>query len=581
MSLTIYSTKGANVLKEYTMVDGVFSFPSDQISYQTSNFVIVVFEYTGNRVNVLIDLLRTHSSFSDQLLQSLKGAFSFVIYDKVTKRIDAFRSLTADPIFYYHAKGEFFVSNSLQSLCRLSTDLDEDYFRMYLHTELTETEYTPYKGVKRLLPAHKITKNIDEGLITKKFWSINKSKMENVVLEDHIAAFSSILSEIVKDSVIDQKTIACEISGGLDSSSVSCLADRLKNKDSRMYGYTYIFDKIGDGESNKEKVGIIYQNTSITPDYLYLSNYWSFKDTKDGISFYDEPSPLILNFAMFRDLHYFAKQMDATILLSGEGGDELLSTSSHYLRDLFFQVKFEQVFHHIMRLAAMKKQPVWKIFSTHILPALLPGKLRYKLENQLNTQTWQNTGFYLNWYNTPPWIGEKLKKVTYEEVEAERRKIRDPNIESIYLKENFERLVLVNPCSWLNNNFAKPSGLNRIYPFRDQRLIEFVFSLPFLTKLEMSRKKKCIREGLQNIIPREILLKPDKSQFVEIFRKGFYQESSFVNELISTSRAAGFGWIKKDILQNAVERFRYGFNNEFSLISRTLGLELWLRHHGY
>ncbi|MRG29090.1 hypothetical protein GIJ05_13145 [Laceyella tengchongensis] len=259
----------------------------------------------------------------------------------------------------------------------------------------------------------------------------------------------------------------------------------------------------------------------------------------------------------------------------------MLSSSSHYLRDLCFQGEIRQVFHHIMKMATKKKQPAWKIFSTHILPSLLPSKLRYRFESKLNKQTWQNTGFYLNWYNTPSWIGEKLKDVTYEEVENERRKIRDSNIETIYLKENFERLILVNPCPWLNNNFAKPFGLNRIYPFRDQRLIEFVFSLPSLTKLELSHKKKCIREGLQNTIPREILIKPDRSQFVEIFRKGYYQESRFINELINTSRAADLGWIKKDVLRNAVERFKYGSNNEFSLISRTLGLELWLRHHGY
>ncbi|PRZ11881.1 asparagine synthase [Laceyella sediminis] len=115
----------------------------------------------------------------------------------------------------------------------------------------------------------------------------------------------------------------------------------------------------------------------------------------------------------------------------------------------------------------------------------------------------------------------------------------------------------------------------------EARLIEFVFSLPSFAKLEMSHKKRCIREGLQNTIPREIIMKPDNSFFTEIFRKGFYQEARFVNEIIQTSRAADFGWIKKDVLQDAVERFKYGFNNGLGIILKTFGLELWLRHHGY
>ncbi|SMP32830.1 hypothetical protein SAMN06265361_10946 [Laceyella tengchongensis] len=36
-------------------------------------------------------------------------------------------------------------------------------------------------------------------------------------------------------------------------------------------------------------------------------------------------------------------------------------------------------------------------------------------------------------------------------------------------------------------------------------------------------------------------MKPDNSFFTEIFRKGFYQEARFVNEIIQTSRAADFG----------------------------------------
>lgn len=348
-----------------------------------------------------------------------------------------------------------------------------------------------------------------------------------------------------------------------------------------MYGFSYLFDQSKDGKPNKEKVEIIYKNTDMTPEYLNLSNYWSFKETETNIEFYDEPSPLILNFAMFRDLHQATKNANATVLLSGEGGDELLSSSTHYLRDFFFQGKWGQVISHMMNLATKQKQPIWKIFGTHLFPSLLPKRLRYQLENKLNKPTWQNTGFYLNWYNTPPWIGDQLKKVTYEEVEVVRSKVRDVNMESEYLKEGFERLILVNPCSWLNNNISKPLGLNRVYPFRDQRLIEFVFSLPSLTKLELSHKKKCIREGLHHVIPTEIIKKPDKSHFVEIFRKGYIQESNFVNELLDTSRAAEYGWIQKDLLRDSIDKFKYGFNTEFSLISRTLGLELWLRHHNY
>ncbi|WP_283770911.1 hypothetical protein [Polycladospora coralii] len=41
------------------------------------------------------------------------------------------------------------------------------------------------------------------------------------------------------------------------------------------------------------------------------------------------------------------------------------------------------------------------------------------------------------------------------------------------------------------------------------------------------------------------------------------------------------GWMKEEVFRDAVERFKYGVNHEFGLISRTCALEVWLRHHGY
>lgn len=583
MSKVLYKTNNRQYTNDkYTVIDEIFSFSSELSHIWHGNNVIVIFSDFHDKFQTTLDQQRSYVSLDD-ICSLVKGAFSIVIYDRSTKRVSVFRSLTADPIFYHHSHEQLIISDQLASLNDWSRDLDENYFRLYLHTELTETEYTPYIGVRRLLPGHKLVKNNDRPLYTEKFWAMQRSIAGNnrLSIEDCIDNFSDILHQIVEESVSDQQVIGCEVSGGLDSSSVSCIASKRKNENALLYGFTYLFDNSHDGKSNQDRVEIIYQHTGMMPEYIGLSNYWSFKDVASDITHFDEPSSLILNFAMFRDLSHFAKAYGIDILLSGEGGDEILAASAHYLRDLLFQGKVSQVLSQIIQISAQRKQPVWKVFSTHILPALLPNRWEYRLESRICKPSWENTGFYLNWYDTPAWIGEKLSRITYEEVESERRKVRDANISGMYLQDNFERLVLVNPCTWLNNNIGKPCGLRRIYPFRDQRLIEFLFSLPSSTKLEISKNKQCIRMGLQNVIPQEILTKPDQSRFGEIFRKGFEREANFVNELVQTSHAAEFGWIGKDTLVHAMEKFRYGCYNEIGLIAKTLGLELWLRHHGY
>lgn len=566
-------------LQEHVVFDEVFAVTSELPFQQIHSYILVVFEDLPNTCSSVSDCIQTDLYFDRKAIENLKGTFSFLLFNRETNELNVFRSLTANPIFFYQHEGILIISNRLQTFKRFSNDLNEEYFRLYLNTELTETEHTPYKSVKRLLPGHQLTKKKGYPLKLNKFWSMQQINSGNI--ESDIERFSQLMKEILHDYVQNQKTVACEVSGGLDSSSVCCLADQLRNDNTSMHGYSYIFDRIPDGLSNKEKVDTIYQNTSLVPNYLDLSKYWSFKDTKNDIAYFNEPNPLILNYAMFRDLHLAAKENGSTIVLSGEGGDELLCSNSLYLRDLFFQGKYRRFFHDLLNVSIKHKQPLWKVFGTHIFPSLLTNRLKYKAESKFNQQTWQNTGFYQTWYNSPSWIGRKLQKIAYEEVEWERQKIRDSSLRTNYLQENFERLILINPCTWLDNNISKPLGLNRLYPFRDQRMIEFIFSIPSLDKLDFSHKKKCIRQGFKNVVPQEILSNPDKSNFVEIFRKGFYKEASFVHELIHTSRADDFGWIKKEKLQHAVDKFKYGFNDEFGLIAKTLGLELWLRHQGY
>ncbi|MBS7531178.1 hypothetical protein IC619_011790 [Hazenella sp. IB182353] len=72
---------------------------------------------------------------------------------------------------------------------------------------------------------------------------------------------------------------------------------------------------------------------------------------------------------------------------------------------------------------------------------------------------------------------------------------------------------------------------------------------------------------MRDTIPKEILLKPDKSRFGEIIRKGYYKEAGYVNELVKTSRMAKFGWINKEIITNSINRFKFGLNNEADLLS--------------
>ncbi|MBD1373413.1 asparagine synthase [Hazenella sp. IB182357] len=553
---------------------------SKKVSIQ--NFILVIFEDDNSSINLLTKYIQDHNCFDQKILNTIKTPLSFLIYDCINNKLEVFRSLTANPVFYFfsYQKG-LVISNKLENLSYIKSSLNDNYFRLYFNTELTETEHTPYNGIKRLMPAHKLTKFNNSDLTTHKFWSLPvESTYCNTNIEENIHVFSEILSTIVGDIVARHRDIGCEISGGLDSSSISCLLNKNRLKSSKIFGYSYIFDQTSGGKCNKDKVDQIYQSTGIIPTYIDLSKFWSFKDVKNNYYSMDEPSFLALNHSMYTYLRSVAYDHGNTVLVSGQGGDELFYGGTHYLRDLLFQREFMELFNELNEIATKKQQPFWKIFKMHVLPAILPVKIRNKIEARSNEQTWRNTGFHMNWYETADWVDGDMREITYLEVEEERLKIRDSSIDSVYLKEVFERFILINPCTWINNNICVDSSLRYVHPFRDQRLIEFMYTLPAENKLRMSQKKMCIREAMTGVVPNKVLTNPDKNTFTEVFRKGFSLEARLIDELIEDSRSVKLGWVKKDKIKESVDKFKYGFNNDFALLIKFFGLELWFRQNG-
>lgn len=119
MSMVVYSARNSYQRMENVITwDAHLAISTELLTYQVGQNVIAIFEDQGNHIKILLELLRSNSSLDDPQFKSLLGSLSFVLYDKMTRKIDVFRSITADPIFYYESNGELFVSNRLQSLSR-------------------------------------------------------------------------------------------------------------------------------------------------------------------------------------------------------------------------------------------------------------------------------------------------------------------------------------------------------------------------------------------------------------------------------------------------------------------------------
>src|ERR1700752_1829867 len=162
-------------------------------------------------------------------LVHLIGDWSMVIRDQVNRTtVLASDFAGVRPLYYHVQDGRVQWSNRLQSLVEETgiTELDEQYIAGFL-TFGGCPNRTPYKGIYSVPPGHAVCVSPTETSI-RRFWSMpiadtNRYQNEHRYEEELRALFRDAIAVRLQT----ESPVLAELSGGLDSSSVVCMANHL------------------------------------------------------------------------------------------------------------------------------------------------------------------------------------------------------------------------------------------------------------------------------------------------------------------------------------------------------------------
>src|SRR6185312_5479858 len=160
-------------------------------------------------------------------LVQLIGDWSLVIRDSMTT-ILASDYAGVRPLYYHVQDGRVQWSNRLQSLVEETgiTDLDEQYIAGFL-TLGGCANRTPYKDIYSVPPGHAVCVS-SKGTSIRRFWSMPTGDTIHYQNERRYEEeLRSLFREAVAVRLHSESPILAELSGGLDSSSVVCMAQHL------------------------------------------------------------------------------------------------------------------------------------------------------------------------------------------------------------------------------------------------------------------------------------------------------------------------------------------------------------------
>lgn len=329
-------------------------------------------------------ILHAYQFWGEKCIERIRGNFVFAIGDARQNRLFLARSSLCHWILYYSflPGGGFSFSTLLPPLVEwagISKRLDKTKVANFLTLMTVDGRYdaTFFSTIKKLPPGH--TLELAKGQtspVIKEFWSVGEVKKTPLSSKNYFADFRDLYKEVVKERISDGEGFCSQLSGGLDSSSVTCMAASILSCEGKeLMAFSHIPTK---GKFSVPKKNFNYDDT---PFIEAVAAHWKnirihkiiddhkrfFQDSELYFPWVGQPFLNPCNFLWSNLCIEEAKKMGLRKVLNGQTGNftlswiggAVLSNKKLHLRQFLGQKKVELL---KWRAGKTKKRP-WGYFS--------------------------------------------------------------------------------------------------------------------------------------------------------------------------------------------------------------------------
>jgi asparagine synthase (glutamine-hydrolysing) len=442
-------------------------------------------KHLGHRFKTRSDtevVLRGYLQWGDKIAERLNGMFAFAIWDVATEELFLVRDrMGVKPLFYYPtADGVLFGSEPKAILAHPSVRprVNKDGLREIL-VLAKNPEVTVYSGMHEVRPGQVVRVNRN-GITKRRYWTLTAREHQDD-LPRTIRTVTELLEDIVQRQIVADVPLCSLLSGGLDSSSVTALADRAIfirqggrirsfSVDFADHGSAFVpsdFHKSSDTPFVRDFVAQIgCDHTEVVLDSRALADSKLNRAVLRASDF-----PLSVSGDMFSSLYrlFQAVRTESTVALSGESADEVFGGYSW--------------FHDPKAVEAATFPWLATTGSTFDGTQVLDADLLQRL-------------------HLPEFVADSYAQAiaetpTCDGEDALERRMRQ--ISYLHLTR-FVQFLLDR-----KDRMSMAVGLEVRVPFCDHRLVEYVFNIPWHLKTFDGREKSILRAATRELLPDSIV----------------------------------------------------------------------------
>ncbi len=434
------------------------------------------------------------------------------------------------PLHYTRqSHGLIFASElkSLRVVPGFSFVVDRNVLGSFVQKSYVPGVQTIYRSVFRVPPGHILTVRLDDlsaELQSQPYWSlppISKHTSTRIDLPEQICVLDSLLRDAVSLRLLSDVPVGLFLSGGIDSSLVSAIAQNVSNVSLNTYSIGFD-DKLYDEAAHAKKVAQVLGTN-------HLEMRLSERDVLDVVPMlpqvYDEPFgdssqiPTMLLCSLAR--------RHVTVALSGDGGDEMFAGYDRYFlaQRIWSLRKSLSAVGAAALGTAVTLAPVrlWDVMADVSRP-FLPPRLRkpefgsrvHRFANSLNSDDFASLYRSL----TTRWNGLDSPVVL-----GAQGNIEKGDFHSCRQTELMDMMTRVDIGDFLPNDIltkldraSMAVGLEARVPLLDHRVAEFAMKLPVEAKIKNGQSKLILRQLLQKYIPAEVWDRPKQGFNIPLTR---------------------------------------------------------------
>lgn len=518
-------------------------------------------------------IVHAYEEFGADCVKFLRGMFAFAIYDFRDESLFIARDRVGKkPLFYsLRPDGDLVFGSELKSLLEFGIDREIDYAALdsYLTFGYVPEEFCIFKGVRKLLPGH-FLKFQNGSVTTNQYWDFDYSGTDDAKTEaEYVELVRDKLREAVRIRLVSEVPLGAFLSGGVDSSSIVALMSEFSETPVKTFSIGFnedTFSELKFARVAAKRFNTEHHEFIVTPDLVEVVDQlvWHF----------DEPfadSSALPTFMVSKMAREFV-----TVVLTGDGGDELFAGYTRYAID--------------KRRSGLEKLPasVRRSLLRPLSEALPAGA---KGRNFLYNTSLDAVDRYID---SVSHFGKLKKASLYSSSMRANLDGRDGGAEAIFRDhaskpssgDPTDRLLYLDGKTYLPSDIltkvdrmSMAASLEARAPLLDHELIELVQKIPAGLKLKGLETKYIFKKAMEGIVPDEILYREKQGFGVPINEWINAELKNRIREDLRARKTVERGYFEAKYIETLLDEHERGRRDHSHSLWILWMLELWHRRY--